>query len=93
MKDKQTEYSAHAVDTDWGCLVCEGIRAISPCKIHFGFRCFYIHLESLDFYFYFSCQWRPPVLATSTNKDLDQLKKLKDFQRIASNIQKFWLDF
>ena len=28
-------------------------RAVSPCKILFGFRCFYIRLESLDFYFYF----------------------------------------
>ena len=53
MKDKETEYSVPAVGTNWGWLMCGGIRAISPCEVCFGFRPFYIRLESFNFYFYF----------------------------------------
>ena len=71
MKDKETEYSAPTVGTNWGWLVCERIRAISPSKILFGF---YIRLESLDFYVYFFPIEDHQLSATSLNKDPDQLK-------------------
>ena len=66
MKDK--------VCTNWGWLVCEGIRAISPCKFLFSFRCFYIHLESLDSTSDFITIEDYQLLATSLNKDPNQLR-------------------
>ena len=31
MKDKETQYSAHAVGTNWDRWVCERIRVTGPC--------------------------------------------------------------
>ena len=68
-----TEKSALAVGKNWGWLVCEGIRAISPCQILFGCRCFYIRLESIDFTSIFITTEDHQLLAISLNKDPDWL--------------------
>ena len=74
MRDKKNEYSASVVGTYWGWLDCEGIREISSWKIIFGFRCFYICSESPDFTSVFIVIEDHQLLATSLNKDPDQLK-------------------